>query len=362
MGQHWHQLTHTDRLRIEANLNVGRTPRHIADMLHVHISTIYREIKRGRYAHMNSDLTTDERYSPDIAQRRCDENMAAKGAPLKIGNDYALAAYIEDRIVNDKYSPAAVLGEIAENGISFSVTICPATLYSYIDKGVFLRLSNKDLPVKGVRKRKYNHVRRAARAPKGESIEHRPESINSRCAFGHWEMDCVEGKKKTKRTMLVFTERKTRHEIIIPMRDQTSASVVSALDRLERKYGKLFPQIFASITVDNGSEFSDCEGMERSIYGGKRTTVYYCHPYCASERGSNENQNRMFRRHFPKGTDFRRVPVKQIKSAEDWMNNYPRKQFGYHTSREQFEKCMEDILGGATPGDIPRRNSPSLPP
>jgi len=184
--------------------------------------------------------------------------------------------------------------------------------------------------------------------------------INSRSAFGHWEMDCVEGKKKTKRTMLVFTERKTRHEIIIPMRDQTSASVVSALDRLERKYGKLFSQIFASITVDNGSEFSDCEGMERSIYGGKRTTVYYCHPYCASERGSNENQNRMFRRHFPKGTDFRRVPVKQIKSAEDWMNNYPRKQFGYHTSREQFEKYMEDIFGGAMPGDIPRRDGPSL--
>lgn len=64
MGRHWHQLTHTDRLRIEANLNVGRTPRHIADMLHVHISTIYREVKRGRYTHMNSDLTTDERYSP----------------------------------------------------------------------------------------------------------------------------------------------------------------------------------------------------------------------------------------------------------------------------------------------------------
>lgn len=217
MGQHWHQLTHTDRLRIEANLNVGRTPRHIADMLHVHISTIYREIKRGRYTHMNSDLTTDDRYSPDIAQRRCDENMAAKGAPLKIGNDFALAAYIEDRIVNGRYSPCAVLGEIAAQGLTFSVTICPTTLYSYIEKGVFLHLSNRDLPVKGSRKRKYNQVQRAARAPKGESIEHRPESINNRSMFGHWEMDCVEGKKSTKRTMLALTERKTRHNLMIPI-------------------------------------------------------------------------------------------------------------------------------------------------
>ncbi len=362
MARHWHQLTHTDRLRIEANLNVGRTPRDIADMLHVHVSTIYREVKRGRYMHMNSDLTTDDRYSPDIAQRKYDEHLAAKGAPLKIGNDYALAAFIEDKIVNELYSPAAALGEITAQGLSFSVTICPSTLYSYIDKGIFLRLSNKDLPVKGNRKRKYNHVRRAARAPKGESIERRPESINTRSEFGHWEMDCVEGKKGTKRTMLVLTERKTRQEIVIPMRDQTAASVVSALDRLERKYGKLFSRIFISITVDNGSEFSDCDGMQRSVFGGKRTTMFYCHPYCASERGSNENQNRMLRRHFPKGTDFRRVTVKQIKSTEEWLNNYPRKQFGYHTSQEQFEKYMEAILGGATPGDIPRRDGTSLAP
>ncbi|MEG1525547.1 MAG: IS30 family transposase, partial [Clostridia bacterium] len=212
-------------------------------------------------------------------------------------------------------------GEIAAKGLTFSVTICPATLYSYIDKGVFLRLSNRNLPVKGCRKRKYNHVRRAARAPRGESIEHRPESINARSVFGHWEMDCVEGKKSTKRTLLMLTERKTRKEIVIPMRNQTSASVVAALDRLERKYGRMFPRVFESITVDNGSEFADCAGMERSIYGGQRTKMYYCHPYCASERGSNENQNRMFRRHFPKGTDFRRITVKQIKFAEDWMNN-----------------------------------------
>lgn len=354
MRRHWHQLTHTDRLRIEANLNVGRTPSEIAVILRVHKSTIYREIKRGRYTHMNSDLTTDERYSPDIAQRQCDENLAAKGAPLKIGSDHALAAYIEDRIVRDRYSPAAVLGEITAKGLTFSVTICPATLYSYIDKGVFLRLTNKDLPVKGDRKRKYNHVHRAARAPRGESIERRPYDINSRDTFGNWEMDCVEGKKSTKRTMLMLTERKTRKEIVIPMRDQTSASVVAALDRLERKYGRMFPRVFESITVDNGSEFADCAGMERSIYGGQRTKMYYCHPYSSWERGSNEKQNGMFRRHCPKGTDFRRVTVKQIKAAEQWLNEYPRKLFDYHSAQEEYDKCIADLLG-ASPGASPRR-------
>ena len=154
-----------------------------------------------------------------------------------------------------------------------------------------------------------------ARAPKGESIENRPQEINDRETFGHWEMDCVEGKKKTKEALLVLSERLTRQEIIIKMPDKTAASVVKALNRLERKYGRRFPQVFKSITVDNGSEFADCAGIEKSIFGrGKRqrTTVYYCHPYSAYERGTNENINKMIRRFLPKGTDFRQVSVEYV--------------------------------------------------
>jgi hypothetical protein len=49
---------------------------------------------------------------------------------------------------------------------------------------------------------------------------------------------------------------------------------------LERKFGPSFSKVFRTITVDNGTEFSDTEGMERSIlHPGRRTRVYYCHPY-----------------------------------------------------------------------------------
>ena len=57
-------LTWTDRLKIEKALKEGLKPCKIADRLHVHNSTIYRELKRGTYTHLNSDLTTEERYSP----------------------------------------------------------------------------------------------------------------------------------------------------------------------------------------------------------------------------------------------------------------------------------------------------------
>ena len=82
------------------------------------------------------------------------------------------------------------------------------------------------------------------RKPAGRSIEDRPEHINDRSTFGHWEMDSVESCQGVSNTYIVMTERKTRREIIIPSPDKTSASVVAALDTLEKKVGsKVFPCI-----------------------------------------------------------------------------------------------------------------------
>lgn len=339
-------LTWTDRLKIEKGLKEGLKPLEIAARLHVHNSTIYRELKRGTYTHLNSDLTTEERYSPEIAQQRYEENLKAKGGELKIGNDYELAAFIEKKIGEEGYSPAAVVGEIKRLGLTFKTEISEKTIYNYIDKGIFYGISRESLPEHGKRKRKYDKLERkkAARAPKGESIEERDPEINERTTFGHWEGDCVCGKKRTKETLFVLSERLTRQEIIIKMPDQTAASVVAALNKLERRYGKKFSQIFKSITFDNGSEFMDCAGIEKSVYGKdrKRTKVYYCHPYSAYERGTNENINKMIRRFLPKGTDFRKVTAAYIQRVETWINNYPREILGFETSGSLFEKYVAE--------------------
>ena len=81
-------------------------------------------------------------------------NLAAKGPALKLGNDYKLAAYIEQKIVEERYSPEAVLLKIKEERLTFSVTLSKWTLYSYITKGVFLGVTNKNLPRKGKKKNK----------------------------------------------------------------------------------------------------------------------------------------------------------------------------------------------------------------
>lgn len=337
MRRRFRHLSWTDRIKIETMLKTGHTVREIAEEIGVHISTIYREVKRGVFEHLNTDWTTETRYSPDIAQQRYRDNLKAKGTRLKIGKDHALAQYIETRIIHDRFSPAAVLGEIARKGLPFSTTICKTTLYSYIDKGIFLHLTNKHLVVKGTRRNHYHKVH-AARPPKGDSIEKRPESINSRAVFGHWEMDCVEGKKGTRKTLLVLTERKTRGEIIRLMPDQTAKSVVAALDRIEQEYGDGFTSVFQTITVDNGSEFADCAGMERSALfdGQRRTHIYYCHPYSSWERGSNENQNKLIRRFYPKGTDLTEITAAEVQRVERWINHYPRELFGFGTAAEAF--------------------------
>lgn len=341
----YRHLTKSDRLVIETMLKDGKSKKEIAERIGVDQSTIYREEKRGQYEHLNSDYTTEMRYSPDIAHQKYRENLKAKGPDLKIGNDRELADYIEGKIANDGYSPEAVLGEIRREGMEFKTSISKTTLYRYIDMGLFLSVTNKDLPVKGRRKKKYKKVRKQARANAGDSIEKRPEEVEGRQEFGHWEMDTVVGKRgESKHSLLVLTERKTRKEIIVKLAEHTMEQVCRSLDALERKCGSLFRTIFKTITVDNGSEFSDCAGMERSAIGdGERTKIFYCHPYSSFERGTNEVANRMVRRKIPKGTNFDEKTDEEIQGVEDWINNYPRRIFGYRTAQMLFDEEIAAI-------------------
>ena len=329
-------LNERERYKIEILLKEKMKPRDIAKRLGRSTRTIERERKRGTIILLNSDLTYREEYCADVAQRDYLDLSKNKGPGLKIGKDHELAKHIEKKIVEDKYSPDAVIGEIRQKKKKFATTICTKTLYNYIDQGVFANITNKNLPVKKNRKRgEYNKVRISHNNLKGTSIEERPEYIETRKEYGHWEMDCVVGKRKgSGNALLVLTERKYREQIIIKMSNQKQTSVIKALDKLEKQYKKRFKEKFKTITVDNGVEFLDYKSMERSIKNidEERTKIYYCHPYSSWERGSNENANRLIRRFIPKGTDIGRFTNKMIKFIEDWINNYPRRIFDYKSS------------------------------
>ena len=84
-----------------------------AKLLNVSLKTIYNECHRGKYIHTNSDLTTEVRYSAQIAQNKRDYNVTARGTIPKILKDKKLAKAIEEKkgsvIIVDPLS-AIVLG------------------------------------------------------------------------------------------------------------------------------------------------------------------------------------------------------------------------------------------------------------
>lgn len=340
-------LSYNDRLIIERMLLQKKfSKKDIADAIGCSVRTIYYEIKRATYEHTNSDLTTEERYCPEGAEKRYREYLSQKGRAPSLKDASKLKDYITYMIKKQKYSPEAVLFTIEEAGLSFDLRIKSVnTIYEGIRRGYLPGISLEELPRRGRAKERRKYVKVQKRATKGVSIEKRPKVVQKRSQFGDWEMDSVVGKITNRKTILVLTERKTRFEILEPMKAHTSGEVIKALNRIEKRYGSSFFKIFRSITVDNGTEFSDNYGMEKALYRvGRRTNVYYCHPYSSHERGSNENNNLLVRRFYPKGADFDKIlNKKRIKEVEEWMNFYPRRIFGGRCSYDLFCKELQKL-------------------
>lgn len=334
-------LTLRERYTIEIMLEEKKTIKEISIKLNRHYNTIYREIKRGTVELLSSELKPYKKYCADVGLRIYRENQKEKGRPLKIDNDLKLIRYIESKIKNENWSPDAIIGYIKTHNIRFKTNICTKTVYNYIDNGVFLNVVNRDLPTKR-EKRNYHKTKKISfRNLKGLSIETRPNYIDDREEFGHWEMDTVVSGHKNdgKASLLVFTERKTRIELVFKMKNRTQKETIRIINQIEKRYTeKGFREIFKTITVDNGTEFLNWQELEKSIRNKRpRTKIYFCHPFASCERGSNENQNKLVRRWIKKGSDIGQYSDQYVKEVQSNINNYPRKMFNYQSSNEILE-------------------------
>ncbi len=335
-------ITLRERYKIETLLEEKRDCPYISKQLDIKYHTLRKEIERGMVKQLDTLLEEHYVYKADYAQLVYERSVSNRGRNLKIGSDHEFVAFIEHMIKDEKYSPEALLLYMKNNGIEFSTTLCFKTIYNYLDMGLFLNISNDDLMSKKDKKKKKKEDAPtvALNNRKGRSIEERDPVILERKQYGHWEMDTVvSGQGKGKACLLVLSERMTREEIVIKMKDKKASSTVHALNMLERKYGsKKFREKFKTITCDNGCEFLNSKDIEKSRYTkGTRTVVYYCHPYSSWERGTNENINRMIRRFFPKGTNFDEVSRQQVAMVEAWINNYPRRILGGLSSKAYRE-------------------------
>lgn len=342
-------LSEKDRYKIEAMLESRKTVSEIAALLVRSRSTVHREIKRGAIKRMQTDLTEKKEYRAHVAQADYKKRCLNRERSLKIGKDRKLENYIRQKITKDRFSPDAVIGQIKARGLVFKGMICTKTLYNYIDAGIFSGISSKDLWEKSKqKKRPYKTVVRVTtKNRRARSIEDRPRQARDRTEYGHWEGDSVKSARQAKTGLLTLTERKTREQLIIKVPQATHEAVQSAFDELERKLGSQFGIKFKSITFDNGSEFLNWQSLEASVLkrGEQRMTIYFAHAYSSWERGTNENQNRMIRRFIPKGYDIGGFSDNEIKTVEDWMNNYPRRILGYNTPNE----AVQNLQGNRDP-------------
>lgn len=329
-------LSYVERIKIETLLKQGVKPYKIAEVLGRCKQTIYNEIKRGSVKQLDPYFIEVDKYFADVGERVKTENFSRCGVDLKIGSDVKKLEYIAEVVKEKKYSFYSALQWIKENtDIKIDMTI--QTLYSYLEKGLFLNLSYEDMP-EGRRKRKNKGSghRPAWKNKDSKKIDERPKEVEDREAFGHWEGDTVYSGKNTgdKSCLLVLTERKTRFEVIQKIKDRTSASVNAAL----RKISKVFKEDIKTITFDNGSEFSGWRKIERIL----SCSVYFAHPFRSGERGSNEFNNRLIRRFIPKGSRIGDYTAKQIREIEAWINELPRKVLSGNTAKKCYEniKCL----------------------
>ena len=184
--------------------------------------------------------------------------------------------------------------------------------------------------------------------PKHEakSIHKRPKEIDENKTFGHWELDCVEGSKDSKKTYMTLLERLTKKYIVIEMKEHTNQCIKDAIDSLEKKYGKNFSTIFKSMTTDNGHEFLNYDKIEISCLdkSKRRTVVYYADPYSSWQKGMNENCNGILRRFIPKGKNLNKITKKKLEEILKKINGKPRKILGFVSAEERFKEEIRKIV------------------
>jgi len=294
--------------------------------------TVRVEYYRGQVVNMDSELRKFYIYSAEKGRQIACEKGCEKGRRGKLTN--FAAERLEELIIEEHLSPYAARIRMIKDG--WNGLPCIRSIYYSINAGD-LEVIRKALPYKKNGKKKTKREQRMAYTNKtGKSITERPPKAEDRKEYGHWEIDTVVGGVGASSfCLLVLTERTTRRQIIIRIRDRTQKSVIRALNKLEKRADNIFVNM-KSLTSDNGCEFLDSDAIEQSALDPKRKRVnlYYAHPYSSFERGSNENANRLIRRFIPKGADIGKYTLAEIQAIEDWMNQLPRKLFNDKTALE----------------------------
>lgn len=173
--------------------------------------------------------------------------------------------------------------------------------------------------------RKAQKIERATRLP---SIETRPQVVTTRSRIGDREDDSIVSRSCSPRIKSI-NERRSGIFFFGKTKDGTAhagdAVVIARLSVIPQEYRK-------TLTRDRGTENVEYERIEEML----EILCFFAHAYSSYERGSNENGNGLFRRYFPKKTNWDTISDEEIARVEYLINSRPRKRLGGLTPYEFF--------------------------
>lgn len=319
MGKQYGHLSIYERERIAQLRNEGIVLSEIARQLGRDKGTISRELKR------NGTLLYKS-YTPCRAQNRSEERRRAASRRERL-RDETIRQYVHEKLFSG-WAPEQISGRLPLDHRGLSIS--PEAIYQYVYDAktqdrqeliACLRRSHKKR-----KQRTVGRKQKKTKIPNRVSIEDRPQSVEGRRTYGHWEGDSMISRKSTA-ALNSLTERKCKITLLTRMKrkgaKETSDAVIKRLGALPQKFRR-------TLTFDNGTENAGHETITEEI-GVK---CYFAHPYASWERGTNENANGLVRWYFPKGTDFAKITDAQIALVESLLNNRPRKCLGFRTPIE----------------------------
>lgn len=324
MKKNYRHLTDQDRIFLRVMLEKNFSKEKIANILKVNRSTIYRELKRNCFKHWRTGIDI---YWSDTAHQNYLDRRKRK---TKLDKDKNLKDYVHAKLKSG-WSPWQIEGRLKSENEGQCI-ISHETIYRYIysDYGI------RNIFYQKLRRKHFWRIKRNSRnprVPKEMLINNRPDAINKREEFGHWECDLMMFKQGIKSNLITLRERKTRFIIAIKNLNKTASGTALTLISTVKNIKKYIK----SITFDQGSEFNKYQWIKDCI----NTDIYFCKPASPYQKGAVENGNGVIRAELPREFDIAKLKQKHIASIISEINNRPLKCLDYKTPQENFMLCIE---------------------
>ena len=226
------------------------------------------------------------------------------------------------------------------------VDLSPSTIYRWVAAG-YDGMTNMELRRKvGYRPRKRAAGRAATRHSARRSHAAFLALGEDACAAA-WEMDTVEGAREDSACLLTLLHRPSRLQLALPLEEKTAGCVADALGDIREVLGADgMGRVFRAVLTDNGAEFADCAGIERSALdpAARRCSVYYCDARQSQQKGGCERNHVEIRKLLPKGAGLRfdRLSPADMALAMSHVNSEPRGALGFSTPARAFRAMLGD--------------------